>query len=61
MVTITVLEYLEHADKFECEVSYTTDHALIDAGALACMTGMFDEPHEFIGLTFTVQMQEVKA
>jgi hypothetical protein len=53
---LTIIEYDEQNDLFTV-ADEKNECFTVDASALALMLNRYDEPHEFIGLTFTVQVQ----
>jgi hypothetical protein len=52
-----VKEYDEQNDAFIVENETTGESFPVDAGSLANLLNMHDEPHEFIGLHISVSYQ----
>lgn len=57
-VEITVRSYDEGQDAFKVEIFDTAINTAmpitLEAGLLAMLVGEYDEPHEFVGKTFTL-------
>jgi hypothetical protein len=49
----TIIDYNESNDTFTVERDNGTSYT-IDAGTLANVLDLYDEPHEFIGVVFSV-------
>lgn len=54
---LTITEYNEPQDTFTVFNENAGTTFSIDASTLADLLNCYDEPREFIGLTFTVQVQ----
>lgn len=53
---LKVMSYDEQRDLFLISPIDSDAEFTIDAGSLASMLNLYDEPHTFIGLTFSVEV-----